>query len=473
MNWKSIHLYLVIFALLLGIIPVTVYSEPLTVQAGITVFGDPQGNGRAYVEFPFSVNRSQFLFEKVENEDWYRAAIYAQMVLSDTSGNPVDTASTFFYTRVNDSAEVGRKDIKLFNKLTMMIAPGVYKGQLTVIDADSKREGAFQFNRLEIEPIQTNHLSLSNIELAYRIRMVDSSQGQSRMVKNNREILTSPMGIFSESDSTAYIYAELYNLKYENDKPDSFNIAFKAYDERGELYYDFGSINLKKPGESAVISNVLDIKDWGPGKYDLRVTATDYGNGESDAETRRIIIFPKTGALATAASYQYRSPLDTASIQTLSNLIKYIVDANDYVIYEGLTETGKLRFVKQFFADKDPTPNTPRNEYLEDAFQRYAYANREFSTLPGANDGWRRDRGRVLMQYGVPSEIEDAVSPTFADPWQIWNYYQLQGGVYFVFEDEDGYGDYRLVHSTATGEVYDQQWEDRIKGFGAEKYMGD
>jgi len=469
MNRISSYRYIVLIALLTVIIAGAVHSEPLNVQAGITVFGDPQGNGKAYVEFPFSINRSQFLFEKMENEDWYRAAIYAQMILSDTSGNPVDTASTYFYTRLSDSAEIGRKDIKLFNKLTMMVTPGVYKGKLTVIDAASKREGSFQFSRLEIAPIEEDHLALSNIELAYRIRLVDSTQGQTRLVKNNREILTSPMGIFSEADSTIYVYAELYNLNYDAKKPDSFNIAFKVYDERGELYYDFGSIDLTKPGPSAVISNVLDVKDWEPGKYDLRITATDYADGQSDDETRRIVIFPKTGALATAASYQYRSPMDTASLETLSNLIKYIVDANDWVIFQGLTETGKRRFVKQFFADKDPTPGTPRNEYLENAFARYAYANENFSTQVGVNDGWRSDRGRVLLQYGVPDNIDDDPIPDSMFPVEVWYYYHLHGGVYFVFLDREGWSNYRLVHSTAPGEVYNRLWAKRMQGLMPEK----
>jgi len=461
--------FTLLFALLMLFASGSVSAQPLSVQAGVTLFADPQGEGRVYVEFPFTINRSQFLFEKMENEEWYRAAIYAQMILTDTLENPVDTASTFFYTRLGDSAEAGRKDIKLFNKLSMLIEPGAYKGKLTVIDAASKREGSFLFSRLEIDPIEEDHLALSNIELAYRINVVDSAQGQGRLTKNNREILTSPMGIFSESDSSIFIYAELYNLEYREGLQDSFNISIQSYDDRGELHYDFGSINLDKPGSSAVISNVLDVKDWEPGKYDLRVTATDYGSGESDYETRRIVIYPKTGALATAASYQYNSPLDTASIETMTNVIKYIVTANDYVIFQSLTETGKIRFVKQFFADKDPTPGTPRNEYLEDVFQRYAYANKNYSTLVGANDGWRRDRGRVLMQYGVPDKIDDKTMPSSFIPWQVWYYYQLQGGVYFVFLDEESWGDYRLVHSTASGEVYNVLWEQRMKGISPEE----
>ncbi len=468
-------LFRILSAIFLLSLSSSIGAQPLTVQAGMNIFPDPQGDGRAYVEFPFTINRSQFQFDSTEDGQWLRAAVYAEMLLTDTLDNSVDTAGTFFYTRVKDSIEAGRKDIKLFNKLHLMVPPGVYKGKMTVIDASNKREGAFLFNKIEIDPIEMKHLKLSDLELAYRIRPVDSAEevsGQNRLVKNGLEILPSPMGVFSEKDSSIYIYAELYNLQFKNISQDSFNVSFKVFDDRGEMYYDFGNVNLPKPGPSAVISNVLDIEDWAPGKYDLRVTATDYANTESDMRIHRFVIFPQEGQFASMA-YQYVSPLDTAGIVTLSNVIKYVVKANDYVLFNNLTESGKTRFVRQFFSDNDPTPGTPRNEFLEDVFNRYVYANENFSSFPDAGDGWRSDRGRVLMQYGIPDEIKDAISPSLVNPWQKWNYYQLQGGVYFVFVDEEGYGDYRLVHSTASGEKYDDDWEQATKGFDTDKFLED
>jgi len=53
-------------------------------------------------------------------------------------------------------------------------------------------------------------------------------------------------------------------------------------------------------------------------------------------------------------------------------------------------------------------------------------------------------------------------------PVQIWRYYFLEEGVYFVFQDLDEFGNYRLVHSNKQGERFDNDWEIWIKNNGME-----
>jgi len=43
-------------------------------------------------------------------------------------------------------------------------------------------------------------------------------------------------------------------------------------------------------------------------------------------------------------------------------------------------------------------------------------------------------------------------------PYEIWHYYNLQGGVIFVFGDRTGFGSYELLHSTLVGEIKNEEW---------------
>jgi hypothetical protein len=43
-------------------------------------------------------------------------------------------------------------------------------------------------------------------------------------------------------------------------------------------------------------------------------------------------------------------------------------------------------------------------------------------------------------------------------PYEIWHYYNLQGGVIFVFGDRRGFGRFELLHSTLVGEIKDENW---------------
>ena len=59
------------------------------------------------------------------------------------------------------------------------------------------------------------------------------------------------------------------------------------------------------------------------------------------------------------------------------------------------------RFIEAFWTRRDPTPGTPRNEYLPIHYERLAYATRQFGRVsPGP--GWRTDMGRIYVLLGEP-----------------------------------------------------------------------
>jgi GWxTD domain-containing protein len=448
------------------ILAATSLADPIGVQAGVCLFPDPRNEPEIYVEFPFSFHRNQLSFLTDDSLNGVMlGAVYAEVILYDTVRNAVDSAGTFFYTEA-DSQAVGDKNVRIFNQLSMMILPGVYTAKMTIVDAVSKREGSFTYERIEIEPLVTDHLTLSSLELAHRIRIVGDVEGEngSRFIKNEREVIPNPMGIFSENDTIMYIYAELYNISYADEMRDSIMLDYQVFDEKGSPYFDYGKIVTAKPGSSMVITNILDISDFAPGRYDLRLVAYDNTAKAADTAWKRIIIFPEAAApvgfaVKTAAAHPY----DSASVQTRVNLVKFLMNPQQLATLNTLNDSGKVRFIDQFFRDRDPDVKTAANEFLDDAFRRYIFANENFSSLPDINDGWRTDRGRVLMEYGQWDEREEAMTPSYGKPWEMWEYYSLQGGVIFIFQDVNGYGDYRLVHSTAKGEVYSSEWNEYLK----------
>jgi GWxTD domain-containing protein len=260
-----------------------------------------------------------------------------------------------------------------------------------------------------------------------------------------------------------FVYAELYNLNFEGGPTDSFLLNYRILNRDGSLFHNYGEIIENKPGSSAVITNVLRLNGIGPGRYELSLIAHDFMSETADTALRRFIIFPESGDLAPIITQISKHPYDTASITTRMNLVKYLMAPQQLAMLETLNDTGKIRFIDQFFEDNDPDPSTVRNEYLDDAFSRFIYANENFSTLPETNDGWKMDRGRVMMQYGVWSERKEIPTPAFGKPWEKWTFYSLEGGSIFIFQDIDGYGDYRLVHSTVKGEIYSAAWEQILK----------
>jgi len=61
-------------------------------------------------------------------------------------------------------------------------------------------------------------------------------------------------------------------------------------------------------------------------------------------------------------------------------------------------------FIEAFWKHRDPTPNSPENEFKTEHYKRIAYANR-YLGRDAPRPGWRTDRGRIHIILGEPNDI--------------------------------------------------------------------
>lgn len=101
--------------------------------------------------------------------------------------------------------------------------------------------------------------------------------------------------------------------------------------------------------------------------------------------------------------------------------------------------------MSQFWQEKDPTPMTPVNEYLDMYLERLDYIMEHFSTA--GTIGIDTDMGRVYALMGEPDILEDMPFETDDIPYQVWTYFTP--AITVVFADEYGIGIYELVTSWA------------------------
>ena len=118
---------------------------------------------------------------------------------------------------------------------------------------------------------------------------------------------------------------------------------------------------------------------------------------------------------------------------------------------------GKREFMVEFWRRRDIDPTTPVNEYKQEYFRRVEVANAKYRS--GKKEGWKTDQGRIFITYGEPTRID--VFQSSENPYHTWRYNDIEGGIEFIFLDYAGYGEMRLVHSTARDEVQDYDWRIR------------
>jgi hypothetical protein len=93
--------------------------------------------------------------------------------------------------------------------------------------------------------------------------------------------------------------------------------------------------------------------------------------------------------------------------------------------------------------------------------KRVQLTNATFASIKKA--GWESDRGRVLIKYGQPSEIQYYPNVAEFKEFQAWSYDNIENGVVFIFGVLGAFGNLQLIHSSKTGELHNDFWFDLLK----------
>ncbi len=131
------------------------------------------------------------------------------------------------------------------------------------------------------------------------------------------------------------------------------------------------------------------------------------------------------------------------SYATVVEIVSYVATDPEYdELRKAGSDAERQAAWDRFWARRDPSPDTPRNESMIEFFRRVRFANRNFAGQSVA--GWRTDQGRIYVRHGTPDQIEERPATFHEPPVQVWHYYQLNRR--YVFADREGFGRYELIY---------------------------
>jgi GWxTD domain-containing protein len=119
-------------------------------------------------------------------------------------------------------------------------------------------------------------------------------------------------------------------------------------------------------------------------------------------------------ASARGEMEEARQPLETPYQKWVDEDVVYIIAPEEKAAFLRMkSDEEREKFIEQFWARRDPTPGTAKNEFKEEHYRRIAYANGRFAAgVPG----WKTDKGHVYILFGPPDEIES--HPGKGDQWR-------------------------------------------------------
>jgi GWxTD domain-containing protein len=189
-------------------------------------------------------------------------------------------------------------------------------------------------------------------------------------------------------------------------------------------------------------------------------------SSQDDAMRKLVEQLKSNGAPATTSSPTTSSSaaLPTVYRKWLNEDVAYIITDQERAAIKALTNDDAYeKFIEQFWARRDPTPNTAENEFKNEHYRRIAYANEHFASPTVA--GWKTDRGRIYITFGPPDEIEDHSSGGLYQrppeegggeintaPFQQWRYRYIENvgnNVIIEFVDATKSGEFRMTTDPA------------------------
>jgi GWxTD domain-containing protein len=194
-----------------------------------------------------------------------------------------------------------------------------------------------------------------------------------------------------------------------------------------------------------------------------------------------------------AAQKAVRQELKGAYKSWLDQDVAYIISDEERKAFKTLSnDEERDAFIENFWLRRNPSPDSPENEFREEHYRRIAYANEHYAA---GKPGWKTDRGHIYISFGAADSIdshpsggsyqrpmEEGGGETSTFPFEVWHYRYLEGigeNIDIEFVDTCQCGDYHftidrsekdaLLHVPGAGAT---QYEEMGKATKADRFKG-
>jgi len=376
---------------------------------------DQPGKGRIdiYVQIPYP--EINFVKEK----EHYTGRFEISVSVLSQEKQQLWQKSQLVELHVTDFSQTNSNQYFSLKQFSTDIAPGKYEVLLQVTDQESKKSESVK-KPITVRDFGSDTLALSDVMIVRRMTL-DGPR---------KNIVPNLSGVLGKEHSKFYLFFEIYNRT----QCDSVQFTCKFVNSKQEV------AALRTKSELLTGTRMqsiwqIDTLSIIPGKYFLLVEAS----GKSKIDSGKSY-FASVSRICMVRVKDM--PLIIDDLNKAIDQLQYIAPGSEISsMKEAATPDEKQRRFLEFWAKRNPDPKAPNNELMEEYYSRVEYANRNYTSFM---EGWRTDRGMVLIRFGPPQNIERHPFDSNNKPYEIWYYYNQNRE--FIFVDETGFGDYRLLN---------------------------
>ncbi len=434
--------------------------EPLYINLDYAQFS--YDDTRVYLEIYYSAGEDQLTY--VDRRGQFEGALLLWVVVLAQDSDSILVDRVWRSPHSGDPAALD-PDRKVIGMIGLAIPPGEHKLQIKYYDEmDRSRVDSITFDLPE-RTFGKRGPAISDLELCASIEKATPDPGNI-FYKNTYSVIPNPGKLYGLGKPVLFYYAECYGLATDH-KNEAYQLRVTVRDRAEREVYRRSYDRVKQPGSRVEVGTV-NISAMPSGRYNLVLTMVDSTIGLSVSSEKRFFVYNPDLVTAEGGDLSVSPYVEIIYGEMTEEQLneefaqaRYTAQKSEIKQFKKLSSsTEKREFLHVFWTRRDQNPATPLSEFRQEYFRRVDLATKKYSS--GGRGGWKTDRGRVLILYGKPDEIESHPNEIDSKPYEIWYYEYIQGGVFFVFVDRTGFLDYYLVQSSARNEINDPNWQSQL-----------
>jgi len=361
----------------------------------------------------------------------HEASYQVNVVIEGKNGLVIDSMLPSRTTRVENLRE-SRFNYRT-NQVNFNLTPGKYTVVVLLKDLSNATTIKRDF-KVKVKDFNRRAPQLSDIELVQAVVPQDSATSRpGKFDKGSVSLIPSLTGAFGGDQMVPLrFYFEIYGGGKPDDRVLVETVLRKESIIGTMVYRDSLTAELDAPAVRQLREIGLD--SLAPGEYELEVTLRGRRLKKLSREKKAFSVVWTQEALLRE---DYKTVVDQIALIATKEEVKLLRSAS------GSLQESRGAF-EAFWRKKDPTPSTPTNEFKHEFYRRVRLANANFKFMGW--DGWRSDRGRIMIRYGEPDQVDDHTMVMGGRPYQEWHYYRYGRYRWYRFVDMSEDGDYRLQH---------------------------
>lgn len=421
---------------------------PTTSKGNLTFYADyacfSSKNENTLVEFYLMFYADQFSLFKSDGDK--KAEIKLIAKITDDKGTRINQKDWITEAKVISGEDKIINKV-IYDKWNEQLPPGKYVLSLNVSDLRGRATGELKKDFI-VPRLQHSNWSISDLSF---INSVENTLSNDESAGLNTKLIPNPSRRFGLLNPQLYFYYEIYGI---NSLVNELLAEYTITDENDSVDRELPDVKIGIKNSTATVLHGINVSNLKSGIYKLNIKIR---GPDSNSD----LYLSRSFEIIQADAFSNTIILSNEQVEQFETVLSYLDTPDKLKFFKNLNTSAKTEYIIQYWKNLDPTPDTKENEYLSSIQQRFLFANKSFSW--GNVNGWKTERGRVLIKYGIPDEIEHHNFEEGFKPYEIW-YYRSNRELYFVFGDINSNGNYILLHSNKETEINNPSWKSFVSG---------